>query len=247
MKKMQNNKNYTTEMNQWLIENYPKYGKVCLENFNKKFNTNKNIYSLRTHCNRKLRLKAPTDGRLKPIYTEEHYNWVKEHYGTDIIRNLVVEFNATFGFNISNQAFEQIRKKAGLSRTKEDRLQHYKKFRSKITSLITEAQEARLPIGTIVVLSNGYKSIKIANNKGKHNWEYLHRYVYEHTTNSKIKSNECIVFLDKNPLNCDFNNLKLVDKTISHAFSNYSINDVIYNEKVLNFLEIAKNIKAIIK
>jgi len=246
MKKMKRNK-YTSKMDQWLIENYPKYGKVCLEKFNKEFNTNINVYTLRTYCNRKLKLNAPTDGKLKPIYTEEHHNWIREHYGTDITRNLVIDFNATFGFNISQQAFERLRKKLNLSRTKEERLQHYKKFKSKITPLITEAQESRLPIGTIVVLSNGYKSIKVANSKGKHNWEYLHRYVYEHTTNSKIKPNECIVFLDKNPLNCDFNNLKLVDKTISNAFGNYSINDVTYNEKVLDFLEIAQNIKTIIK
>jgi len=247
MKIIKNKKrSYTDEMDKWLINHYPNEGKLCLENFNKKFNTNKDIRTLRVHCNRELKLKAPTDGRYKPSYTEIHYNWVKEHYGTDITRNLVKDFNAIFGFNISNQAFERIRKKLKLSRTKEDRLKHYQKFRSKITSLITEAQEAKIPVGTIVVLSNGYKAIKISNRNGKHNWKYLHRYVYEQTTNSKIKPNECIVFLDKNPLNCDFNNLKLVDKIISCAFNNYSINNAIYNEKVLDFLEIERNIENIL-
>ena len=67
-----------------------------------------------------------------------------------------------------------------------------------------------LPVGTIVVNSDGYKLIKVQMEGTLwERWEYLHRHVWkEH--NGPIPEGMYVTFKDTNKLNCDISNLVLV-------------------------------------
>ena len=55
---------------------------------------------------------------------------------------------------------------------------------------------------------------------GKATWMPLHRFLYEQK-NGKIAPGMCLVFIDKNPLNCNLDNLLLCTNTEMLIRSNY--------------------------
>lgn len=61
---------YTNEQEEWLIENYPKYGrKKTAELFEKKFGEKRSPQAIKTRCGRFLGLTV-TEERMREVYTE---------------------------------------------------------------------------------------------------------------------------------------------------------------------------------
>ena len=76
-----------------------------------------------------------------------------------------------------------------------------------------------LPVGTIVVSSDGYKLRKKQMEGGQWDrWEFLHRAVWEEH-HGPISKDMMIIFLDGNRLNCDISNLALISKRENSALN----------------------------
>ena len=64
------------------------------------------------------------------------------------------------------------------------------------------------------------KYLEIKTEKG---WVLKSHYIWE-KHNGKIPKNHCVVFKDGNMLNCDINNLELIDYTDKIIFNHYGLN-----------------------
>lgn len=85
--------------------------------------------------------------------------------------------------------------------------------------------------GTEYINCDGRTFIKI-NNK----WVQKQRYIYEKSTNEKLTDNDCIIFLDGNKNNFEFNNLKKVNKNQAGMFSAYIGHNIKFEDKQCNEL-----------
>ena len=78
-----------------------------------------------------------------------------------------------------------------------------------------------LPVGSIVKTTDGYLvRKKQMEGSQRERWEFLHRAVWEEH-NGPIPEGMLIAFKDKNPENCDIDNLMLIDKAEHAAMNNY--------------------------
>lgn len=78
-----------------------------------------------------------------------------------------------------------------------------------------------MPVGTIVVSSDGYK-LRKKQMEGTiwERWEFLHRAVWEEH-NGPIPEGMMITFKDSNKLNCDIDNLMMITKGENSALTRY--------------------------
>ena len=78
-----------------------------------------------------------------------------------------------------------------------------------------------MPVGTIVVSSDGYK-LRKKQMEGTiwERWEFLHRAVWEEH-NGPIPEGMMITFKDSNKLNCDIDNLMTITKGENSALTRY--------------------------
>lgn len=65
------------------------------------------------------------------------------------------------------------------------------------------------PIGSERINVEGY--IEIKTRSGRHNWDLKHRVIWQQH-NGPLNSGQLIRFKDSNPLNCNINNLELVNR-----------------------------------
>lgn len=72
--------------------------------------------------------------------------------------------------------------------------------------------------------------------KNKNKWVLKQRYIYEKNTNKKLTHNDCIIFLDGDKNNFDFNNLKKVNKNQTQMFNAYIGHGIKLNNKKINEL-----------
>ena len=77
---------YTEEQDKWLIENYPKLGRnKTTAEFNKNFNTNKNVNSIKIHC---IRLGLKVSDERKRIRAVENTN--RCHKPGTIVKKIMI-------------------------------------------------------------------------------------------------------------------------------------------------------------
>lgn len=86
-------------------------------------------------------------------------------------------------------------------------------------------------VGEERITKDGYIEVKIAE---PNIWELKHRVVWEEHF-GEIKKGECIIFLDRNPLNCDINNIRKITRAelVKYNQSGLSSEDPEINEAAL--------------
>lgn len=78
-------RNYTEEMDKWLIDNIDRYSrKELVKEFNEKFGQNRTEECLKVHCNRELNIYFRTN---EERYTETRSKVQQMPIGTEVIRN----------------------------------------------------------------------------------------------------------------------------------------------------------------
>lgn len=102
-----------------------------------------------------------------------------------------------------------------------------------------------LPIGSIVVTTNGYK-VRKRKMEGSQweRWEFLHRAVWE-KHNGKIPEGMYIIFKDGNKLNCDIENLLMVSRGENAELNkgNYRFEDPDLTVTALNMIRLKDQMK----
>lgn len=97
-----------------------------------------------------------------------------------------------------------------------------------------------LPVGSVVVNSNGYK-LRKRQMKGTlwERWEFLHRAVWEEH-NGPIPEGMAVTFKDSDKLNCDISNLMLVTRGENAALTrfHYRFEDPDLTETALNVIRL---------
>lgn len=97
-----------------------------------------------------------------------------------------------------------------------------------------------LPVGSVVVNSNGYK-LRKRQMEGTlwERWEFLHRAVWEEY-NGPIPEGMAVTFKDSDKLNCDINNLMLVTRGENAALTrfHYRFEDPDLTETALNVIRL---------
>ncbi|NRO27733.1 HNH endonuclease [Lactobacillus helveticus] len=64
------------------------------------------------------------------------------------------------------------------------------------------------PVGTVVVHSDGYRFIKLA----EHKWQLYQRYIWEKANHEQLKKNQVVLFLDGNRNNYAPDNLMAISR-----------------------------------
>lgn len=72
------------------------------------------------------------------------------------------------------------------------------------------------PVGTVVTDSYGYLKQKIAKNRGRHGWQFVHRLVWE-AAHGPLPADHIIVFKDGNKRNVALANLACISRTENMA------------------------------
>lgn len=156
-------------------------------------------------------------------YTEEEKQFFREYvYGHSHveIRN---EFIRRFGREITTTQVSASIKRYGLKTGRTGRFEKGQKAWNKDKKMSPElyakcaptmfkkgqTTHNHRPVGSERVDTDGYRLIKVEE-PGK--WDFVHKVVWrEH--NGEIPKDSVIIFLDKNKLNCDISNLKLIKRS----------------------------------
>ena len=86
---------YSVEMDKWLKENFPLHSiSATLNLFNKKFETNKTITALKSHCNKTLKIQS------SKFYSDKEQEWLMTNYKKfNKVESLTKAFNKHFSTN----------------------------------------------------------------------------------------------------------------------------------------------------
>lgn len=236
-KKTSSRVRYTEEQNKWLKENYNKYVSEEISNaFYKEFGVLKKYKTINAHCTRELKLNKDTNGQLVSTITKEQEDFISQNYYKYYLTELTKKYNERF--NTKLKSVEHIVRKLKLKpRNKKERMKS-------LVQKIRETLENKYPIGSEIVSEAGFVYIKTSNGKGSKNWELKHYVIWEKAY-GEIPKNHNIIFLDNNKNNFDLSNLRCVDKKVFMSYKHYKNNDVKFNSKALDFLEISKQIEEI--
>lgn len=137
----------------------------------------------------------------KSIYSKEQVEFLTENYKGVSSKELADLVNEKFNTNFTPQqilGFKSRRKlKSGYDRSNWNPMHK--------------------PIGTETLIANGYYMVKVAE---PNMWEFKHRLVWQ-KENGPIPEGYFLIFLDNDQLNCELENLALVDKsTHGYMFQN---------------------------
>ena len=221
-------RNYTEEVNQFIINNHDKYTfEEMAEQINTRFGYNKTPRNIETHM-RQL--------RLKPKITPNPLNYTKE-MDDFIIKNckgirkseLVELFNKEFG---TDRSIWSIKKRMTRIGARNELLLHKDTHPAinnpnSIKTRFKKGDKCRFakPVGSERVKVDGYIEVKI----NQDTWEKKHRVVYENAFGS-LKQGEIILFLDGNKNNLDISNLaKVTNRELLKA----NMNNLLFDNKEL--------------
>ena len=71
-----------------------------------------------------------------------------------------------------------------------------------------------VPVGTVVTNCDGYLKKKIANNRNRHDWRFLHHLVWE-AANGPVPTGYVLVFKDGDRRNVTLDNLECVSRAVN--------------------------------
>lgn len=157
--------------------------------YNAEHNSNIGYNAFKSHCYKKLNLKL--------AYSKEQQQWLIENYPKLGREQTTKEFNIVFHENKTPGAIKMQCKKLGIHISDERRKEINKQISSKY-----------YPIGTIVQKSHDEPYIKTDNG-----WIRLKEMHY------KRSKKEVIIHLDRNPNNCNPDNLIVISQAISVKMS----------------------------
>lgn len=186
----QKSRPFTAEQDAWLINNHASYKTIreLAEQYNKVFEDKRTSDTLKTHCRCFLGLKQNRQ------FTKEQDDWLKDNSPHLSIKDTVQQFNAEFGANRTKDVL-----RVHVNRALKLHFLPYCRFGS------------GPPIGAETTM-NGYVYVKTSNQRGEFylNWQPKHQLEWvKHY--GPIPKNKVIVFLDRNHLNYNINNLYAID------------------------------------
>lgn len=153
----------------------------------------------------------------KQIYDKEQLEYFKSIVPNHFTKEISDLFYEKFGIRYTKSQIENIKKTYGfhsnISKCEKGKFpEHLKSYMNKHTRNIGEER--------IRYIHGKEKCVEI---KTKNGWVLKSHYIWE-KHNGKIPKNHCIVFKDGNMLNCDINNLELIDYTDKIIFNHYGLN-----------------------
>ena len=170
---------------------------------------------------------------LKMHYPEGMFEFIRDNSWGVSSKDMAEMVNEKFGMNYTPSMMKQFRQRWGIrsgvtgwyqkghapgtkGKTIEEICKHDPEKLARVRSTQFKKGERpanELPLGSIVVNSDGYKLLKIRM-KGKlwDRWCFLHRAVWENYFGD-IPEKTLVSFKDSDPLNCDPSNLVLMTKS----------------------------------
>lgn len=168
-------------------------------------------------------------------YPQGMYEFIRDHSWGVSSKEMAEMVNEKFGTNFTQTMMKQFRQRHGIKSgltgwyqrghapgNKGKKLEEYvgEERAAEIKKRISATQFKKgerpvneMPVGSIVVISDGYKLRKKQMTGSLwERWEFLHRAVWvEHY--GPIPEDKMVSFRDSNPLNCDIENLMLISRS----------------------------------
>lgn len=173
----------------WLKSNFNLHtnSKKLVCEFNKKFNLNKTVDTIRALCSRYKLLR-----NTQQKYSKKHDEWMRTHHESKSRPQLVKDFNAEFGTRLTSGAYSQRCINIGLL------YDNPNVFGNKVPP-------NRANIGAERREKDGYVLIKVQNGK----WINKARFIYE-SQNGKVEKGYQVIQLDGDKNNFDIGNLACI-------------------------------------
>lgn len=202
--------------------------KVC-EDFERLFGHKLTYKALNSAAKRYgFRIGHPDAHKKALKYTDEQIEWLREKYQIMALPELTKALNKRFGLSERSSKLRAFLKNHKITCDRSGRFKKgqrsWNKGRKGINpggrAADTQFKEGHKPhnhveVGTEVISSDGYRKVKVAE---PNSWEFVHRKVWQKHKGS-IPDGMFVRFLDGNPLNCEIDNLALVDRG-AHAIIN---------------------------
>lgn len=152
-------------------------------------------------------------------YNEEHLDFIRKNIKGTKFKDLTDMFNKKFNTNLSDRTLAATAKRYGYKNGVDCRFKKGHIPNNKGTKGLSKANKTSFrkghipinhrPVGSERVNIYGYIEIKV---KEPATWRYKHIVVWEKANNRKVPKGHVILFLDKNKLNCDIENLLLINR-----------------------------------
>lgn len=153
----------------------------------------------------------------KQLHNKEQLEYFKKIVPKHFWHEISDLFYEKYGIRYNKSEIENIKRTYGLysniSKCEKGKFaEHLKPYLEKHTRKTGEER--------IRYIHSKIKYLEIKTEKG---WVLKSHYIWE-KHNGKIPENHCIVFKDGNMLNCNINNLELIDYTDKIIFNHYGLN-----------------------
>ena len=191
--------------------------------------------------NYKKQLSKEEYWKYQTKYPEGMYEYIRDNSWGVSSKEMAEKVKEKFGYEMTPTCMKQFRQRHGIKsgvtgwyqkghppgtkgKTIEEICKHdpEKLARVKATQFKKGDRPVNeMPVGTIVVSSDGYK-LRKKQMEGTiwERWEFLHRAVWEEH-NGPIPEGMMITFKDSNKLNCDIDNLMMITKGENSALTRY--------------------------
>ena len=188
---------WTTEQLEWLKSNASRDRHDLIKKFNKTFNANITMTSLKSIIYR-FDVKIPSP-RVR--WTKDKLEWLQSQSFNDK-RDLLKAFNEKYNANI-----------------KLDQLTHIAYL---YNIQVPDKQRVYKPQGSIMYSKHNIPQVKIKDRV----YKPMHRYLYEVYHDVTLNDNDMIIFLDGNKNNFDKKNLYKITKNINGIMKSNNLHNV---------------------
>ena len=188
---------WTKEKLEWLELNASRDRHTLIKKFNKKFNANITMTSLKSAIHR-FNLKIPSP---RVHWTKDKLEWLESQSFNDK-RDLLKAFNEKYDANINL-----------------DQLGHIA-YLYKLN--IPDKQRRYRPVGSVMHSKHNIPLVKIKDRV----YMPMHRYLYEKYHDVTLNDNDMIVFLDGNKSNFDKENLYKITQRINGIMKSNNLHNV---------------------
>ena len=261
---------YPQEVYEFVRENAPKmWDQELAEECNKALGTNFNASRMKCFRNNhgisgcKKKWSKEEYFRKTTRYPQGMYEYIRDNSWGVSSKEMAEMVNKKFGTNFSQTMMKQFRQRHGIKSgltgwyqkghppgnkgkkleeyvTDPDRLEEIRKRMAPTQFKKGERPVNEMPVGTIVVNSDGYKLRKKQMTGGLWDrWEQLHRAVWEEH-NGPIPEGMIVTFKDGDKLNCSIDNLMLITRGESAVMAKkgYRFKDPELTETALNMVRL---------
>lgn len=234
---------YPQEVYEFVRENAPKmWDQELAEECNKALGTNFNASRMKCFRNNhgisgcKKKWSKEEYFRKTTRYPQGMYEYIRDNSWGVSSKEMAERVNEKFGTKFSTSMMKQFRQRHGIKSgvtgwyqkgnapgNKGKKLEEYVKDPGRLEEIRARMAPTQfkkgdrpsneLPVGSIVVNSDGYKLRKKSMTGGQwERWEPLHRAVWEEH-HGPIPNGKVVTFKDGNKLNCSIDNLMLVTRS----------------------------------